>query len=282
MANNEYCQFIISLIPKYIIGKCTNTESTLVEEHCAGCPECGRKLTWAVNATKTRAVKEVLFLSRPKSKIKPRNMKNKDKKQEANTERDYVIAWKDRVLKARMREITSIYTREIMYSDVKNITELNLSGIGYKKIRDISALCSLPNLEYLNLESNQIGDISVLCSLPNLKYLDLSSNQISDISVLGSLRKLRDLDLSYNQISDIRALSGLINLNSLFLCCNQISDINALGSLTKLTDLNLNGNQISNISALHGLTKLIRLFLNGNQITDYSPIEHLKKGYGNK
>ena len=259
MAANEYCQSVNFLIPKYIIGKCTNTESTLVEEHCAGCPECGRKLTWAVNATKTRAVKEVLFLSRPKSKIKPRNMKNKDKKQEANTERDYVIAWKDRVLKARMREITSIYTREIMYSDVKNITELNLSGIGYKKIRDISALCSLPNL----------------------KYLDLSSNQISDISVLGSLKKLRDLDLSYNQISDIRALSGLINLNSLFLCCNQISDINALGSLTKLTDLNLNGNQISNISALHGLTKLIRLFLNGNQITDYSPIEHLKKGFGN-
>lgn len=282
MANNEYCQFINFLIPKYIIGKCTNTESTLVEEHCAGCPECGRKLTWAVNATKTRAVKEVLFLSRPKSTINPRNVKNKDKKQEANTERDYVIAWKDRVLVSRMRGITGIYTREIMYSDVKNITELNLSGNGHEKIRDISALCSLPNLEYLNLDSNQIGDISVLCSLPNLKYLDLSSNQIRDISVLGSLSKLKDLDLSSNQISDISALGSLTNLNSLFLSCNQISDINALGSLTKLTDLNLNGNQISNISALHGLTKLIRLFLNGNQITDYSPIEHLKKGSGNK
>lgn len=280
MANN--CQLVDILIPRYIMGQYTNSEGALVEEHCAGCQTCRAKLNRAKDKAGTSPAKEVLFLSRPKSKIKPRNMKNKNKKQEANTERDYVIAWKDRVLKARMREITSIYTREIMYSDVKNITELNLSGIGYKKIRDISALCSLPNLEYLNLESNQIGDISVLCSLPNLKYLDLSSNQISDISVLGSLKKLRDLDLSYNQIDDIRALSDLINLNSLFLCCNQISDINALGSLTKLTDLNLNGNQISNISALHGLTKLIRLFLNGNQITDYSPIEHLKKRYGNK
>ena len=193
MSESEYCELVDILIPKFIIGQCTNSEGALLGEHCVGCLECRAKLARAFKDSPT-ITGEVLFLSRSKNLKLYQKSDSKGKLQEANTERDYVIAWKDRVLKARMREITSIYTREIMYSDVKNITELNLSGNGHEKIRDISALCSLPNLEYLNLDSNQIGDISVLCSLPNLKYLDLSSNQIRDISVLGSLSKLKDLD----------------------------------------------------------------------------------------
>ena len=67
MGNNEYCQLVNTLIPRYIEGQCTLAESALLEEHCADCPECRAKLTQAKDKVQTPPVKEILFLSRPKN-----------------------------------------------------------------------------------------------------------------------------------------------------------------------------------------------------------------------
>ena len=192
---------------------------------------------------------------------------------------DYAIDWKDAALEAKMHEITGISSGNIMYSDVKDITELDLSNpddaADDVKIKDISALSNLKKLTYLNLYNNLISDISVLGGLKNLTVLYLDENQVSDISAIGDLKNLTALFLYSNQISDISTLGGLTNLTRLFLGGNQISDISAIGGLTNLTKLGLSANQISDISAIGGLTNLTKLFLNENQISDISPLSNL-------
>jgi len=186
---------------------------------------------------------------------------------------DYAIDWKNDTLEALMRKTTGIWTRDIMYSDVCSIEELDFAS---KRIRDISGLGCLRNLKVLNLSYNYIKDISALSSLTNLTDLNLDCNQISDISALNSLTNLTTLDLGLNQISDISALSNLSNLEDLYLGWNnQISDISALSNLTKLKILHLESNQISDISPLRDLDNLKKLGIYDNKISDISALSSL-------
>ena len=218
---------------------------------------------------------------------------------------DHVMDWQDENLEFVMRWTTGISDRDIMLSDVWELTELFLEGEIYNinalneltnltklesrfsQISDISALSGLTNLEYLDLSVNQITDISALSGLTNLKYLRLSDNQIIDISALRNLSNLKNLELgkgelggNRNQISDISALSGLTNLEYLDLSSNQIKDISALSGLTNLKALQLDDNQITDISALSGLTNLRVLNVRLNSIADYSPVEFIKQNDG--
>lgn len=283
MGENEYCQFVTFLIPKYIKGQCANAERTLVDEHCAGCQECRLKLTRAIAAAKAKPVKEVLFLSRPKNLKKPQRLGGNEKEQGKKgnppsvSGGDFAIDWKDKVLESRMREITGIHSRDIMCSDVKTIKKLKLSRGSYNPIRNISALSNLTNLEELNLSCNMISDISALSNLTNLRDLNLIDNQIRYISALRNLTSLKKLALKDNKISDISALNNLTDLEELNLIANRISDISALGNLTKLKRLFLGFNQISDISVLSNLIRLEVLGLRSNRISDISALSKLKK-----
>ena len=192
---------------------------------------------------------------------------------------DFVIDWKDTALESKMREITGISSRKIMYSDVINITVLNLSNDHDAsddiKIKDISALSNLKHLTILSLSNNQISDISSLSDLSGLYMLNLYKNQVNDISPLSKLNNIRNLSLGDNQINDISPLRDLRTLDVLELINNQISDISALSGLTNLTDLYLDGNQIRDISPLKGLSKLMTLYLSNNQINDISALSGL-------
>ena len=183
---------------------------------------------------------------------------------------DYAIEWKDEYLEVAMREVTGIYDRDIMYSDVKDITDLDLSA---SLIRDISALGSLVNLTSLNLSENYISDIASLSNLTNLTSLNLGYNTyISDVSALSNLTKLW---LRHNQISDISALSGMTNLTELHLGVNCISDLSVLSNLTNLTELHLDGNTFNDISVLSGLTNLETLCMSHCDISDISALSSL-------
>lgn len=186
---------------------------------------------------------------------------------------DYAIEWKDEYLEVAMREVTGIYDRDIMYSDVKDITDLDLSA---SLIRDISALGSLVNLTSLNLSENYISDIASLSNLTNLTSLNLGYNSyISDVSALSNLTKLTKLWLRHNQISDISALSGMTNLTELHLGVNCISDLSVLSNLTNLTELHLDGNTFNDISVLSGLTNLETLCMSHCNISDISVLSSL-------
>ena len=160
------------------------------------------------------------------------------------------------------------------FSGFTNLRRLSISG----KVRGISGLSGLTNLEYLNLSSNRISDISALSGLTKLKWLYLSGNNISDLTPLSGLTNLEWLTLGANSITDISPLSGLTKLVTLHLHENYaLSDISAVSGLTKLTELMLGSSSISDISAVSGLTKLEQLYLGFSRISDISAVSGLTK-----
>lgn len=66
---------------------------------------------------------------------------------------DHVMDWQDENIEAAMRWIIEITDRDIMLSDVWELTELFLDEY---QIIDISAMSSLKNLTYLELTASWV------------------------------------------------------------------------------------------------------------------------------
>ena len=190
---------------------------------------------------------------------------------------DLVIDWKDEVVEANIRRFTGITEGDIKYSDVCDLTRLVLLDEDGRKVRDISALKYLKNLEILHMDWQEIEDISVLAGLTRLESLSLRDNKVKDISPLQGLKKMELLDLSNNEIVDISVLANMKRLSGLYLSNNQISDITVLHELKKLAGLDLYGNKVSDLGPLRGLMKLSTLDVARNELEneDLEAIENL-------
>ena len=190
---------------------------------------------------------------------------------------DLVIDWKDEVVEANIRRFTGITEGDIKYSDVCDLTRLVLLDEDGRKVRDISALKYLKNLEILHMDWQEIEDISVLAGLTRLESLSLRDNKVKDISPLQGLKKMELLDLSNNEIEDISVLANMKRLSGLYLSNNRISDITALHELKKLAGLDLYGNKVSDLGPLRGLMKLSTLDVARNELEneDLEAIENL-------
>jgi len=211
---------------------------------------------------------------------------------------DKIVTFKNKYLETAIREALNKPTEDLLESDIKKITNLNLpreisdlSGIenltnlqllnldGNFKITDLTPLENLTNLQTLYLDNCQsIKSLNPLKNLTNLKTLNLAVSNISDISALKNLTNLQDLNLAENQINNIDSLKNLINLETLNLSENKINDINALNQLTNLKTLNLDCNKVSDINALKGLSKLYRLGISTNPISN-EDLQELKTRY---
>lgn len=153
-----------------------------------------------------------------------------------------------------------------------NIISLDLSG---NKIRDLTPLQNLTQLERLNLWHNQIDNIEPLKWLKHLTELHLEGNKFSDLNTLEKLAKLTHLFLNENNIENIRPLQNLKFLTELGLSKNKIDDLSPLKNLKQLTYLLLDDNQISDLTPLKDLEFLSRLRLWNNQIENLSPLRGL-------
>ena len=195
---------------------------------------------------------------------------------------DLVIDWKDEVVEANIRRFTGITEGDIKYSDVCDLTRLVLLDEDGRKVRDISALKYLKNLEILHMDWQEIEDISVLAGLTRLESLSLRDNKVKDISPLQGLKKMELLDLSNNEIVDISVLANMKRLSGLYLSNNQISDITVLHELKKLAGLDLYGNKVSDLGPLRGLMKLSTLDVARNELEDedLAAIENLTGLHG--
>ena len=87
---------------------------------------------------------------------------------------------------------------------MSNLTKLTTLYLGKtsneeaKKIKDISPLENLVNLNHLDLASNEIEDISVLKNLKNLKHVGLQSNKIKNFETLLQLKHLSEVWPQHN------------------------------------------------------------------------------------
>lgn len=212
--------------------------------------------------------------------------------------------FKDKQLEKLVRDKLGIHDRELHYSDLKDITSLDLSNKG---IGDITGLDNFSNLKSLDLSYNQIKDILPLLKLFSLENLNLSHNKIEDVSYLSNLRALKQLNLSDNNISildDSRETSKdsddtyyskisqnvfkyLTNLTFLDLSNsdsdqyynyrNRIDsgDLDNLEVLTNLASLNLKGNSLGSLTNLEKLTNLNTLNLGHTGISTLESVGKL-------
>lgn len=193
---------------------------------------------------------------------------------------DHVMDWQDDWLERAMREVTGITDRDIMLSDVWELTQLRLPWNGDGDgLGNISALGELENLVELRLDSHQqLRDFSPLANLVNLKYLYLNQTLLSDLGPLAGLVNLKTLQMRYNTwIEDLSPLSGLVNLETLELEGSyNISDLTPLANLKSLRHLWIAGGNCTDIGPLSGLVNLESLVFTGNRISDLSPLSGLK------
>jgi Leucine-rich repeat (LRR) protein len=209
------------------------------------------------------------------------------------------VRFEDKALERviRDRDMLNRPTGEIYNLDLLDIGRIEADGKGVRTLNDLKWF---PNLQYLNVSSNQISDINGLSGLSKLTYLLFCDTQVLNINPLSGLinleylniqrcgrlkslgpitglTNLKTLALDQTDISDISGLKNLVNLEILSINHSSVSDIGSLSNLNKLTMVRFVGNKIKSISSLSGLTNMEYLNVPLNQVTDISPLKKLAK-----
>ncbi|MFT5875276.1 MAG: hypothetical protein ACI8WT_004259 [Clostridium sp.] len=168
----------------------------------------------------------------------------------------------------------------ILYSDVKNLKELNvdsyrissLSGIEYfTKLSYLDCQCN----ELINLDvSKNINLITLDCRSNQLKTLDLGKNTVLDelycfynnLTTLDVSKNtsLTDLECYRNQLTTLD-VSKNIGLITLWCYSNQLTTLD-VSKNTVLDDLTCNSNQLTTLDVSKN-TALTELWCDGNQLT---------------
>ena len=212
---------------------------------------------------------------------------------------DHAMVWGSDELKEDMQDATGIRGRDIMLSDVWELTELNIylgyvSGNDYDRMGALGELKNLTNLhifcdEYENLEflpelpylttltlDGDLRDIGALRGCAALEELTLNS-YVWDLSPLRSLNGLKKLSVTGYNITDISPIGGLQDLEKLYLDCSNLADLSPLRSLPALRELTIyHGKSISDIRPLESLGSLEKLSLTDCGIRDVSALSGLR------
>ncbi|XP_045449583.1 toll-like receptor Tollo [Melitaea cinxia] len=171
------------------------------------------------------------------------------------------------------------------FTTVQNLERLDLSENNMLAFPE-GALCSLRNLEYLNMTGNRMRDISHFqfstahrhptekCG-DNLLILDLSRNLIDTIppGLLSGLRRLQKLYLQGNGLNSVadRALEGLISLTTMRFSDNQLTSLppELFSDTKELKEIYLNNNTITVLAPglFSDLLQLLVLDLSYNELT---------------
>ncbi|WP_439022838.1 NEAT domain-containing leucine-rich repeat protein [Bacillus thuringiensis] len=136
-------------------------------------------------------------------------------------------------------------------SALKNVTYLTLAG---NQIEDIKPLYALP-LKDLVLTRNKIKDLSGIEQMKQLEELWIGKNEIKDVTPLSKMTQLKVLNLPNNELKDITPLSSLVNLQKLDLEANYISDLTPASNLKKLVFLSFVANEIRDVRPVVELSK---------------------------
>jgi len=136
-----------------------------------------------------------------------------------------------------------------------------------------------PNLQTLDLQSNNIERIEDLHHLRALKNLNLSRNEITKMEGLEGLRFLKQLDVSKNRIRKLEGLKYNMYIQELFINDQKDGglhefDVDSIISLSQsLQFLQCNDNAIESLDPLAYLNYLARLEIKNNHIKDLLSLE---------
>jgi Leucine-rich repeat (LRR) protein len=171
--------------------------------------------------------------------------------------------------KLRFLSLSLIITERIDFSQFPEIEEVHLGWS--PKAKSVLRCTSLRRLLMTNYKST-VGDLSAFCSLSNLECLWLKVCNITSTGDLSCLTHLRRLEINratkLMSLDGIEALRGLQELH--VETCRRITRIDPVGQLTNLERLLLpNNGEIESIKPLRGLKKLRQfLFYESTNIKD--------------
>ncbi|MCQ2421055.1 MAG: leucine-rich repeat domain-containing protein [Clostridia bacterium] len=183
----------------------------------------------------------------------------------------------DELMSDELWEITEIDLPE----DVKDLSDLRMfNGLLSLTIHsssnlDLSILEELTTLKTLVLSGCTVSPAMTesICTLPDLEHLELAGCAISNINPLVGLSKLSYLDLTNNSVSDLTALSALSGLKDLYLTNNPVKSISYLNNCLQLERLHIENCGVSKLSSIAGNTSIQELYCSGNEIEDISVLE---------
>ncbi|XP_056425126.1 volume-regulated anion channel subunit LRRC8D-like [Hyla sarda] len=159
---------------------------------------------------------------------------------------------------------------------MNRLLELTLCHCKISKITGV--LVGLPNLQSIDLTSNQlqyVDDLGTLQRLRNLSILRLSHNAINRLPAsIEFLRNLEELYISHNKLENLPvSLCNLVRLRHLDVSYNHIRHIpHEIGHLTRLETLAITSNQISFLPReLFRCSRLRSLHVGSNKLTSVPP-----------
>ena len=100
------------------------------------------------------------------------------------------------------------------------LKQLKALDIGHMNVHSVEFLRDCPKLKILIIADCALRDIDAVSTQTELEYLEVFKNYITDLTPLSGLTKLKDLNIGYNKITDFSPLYGLQNLERLWLMGN--------------------------------------------------------------
>ncbi|NIF07108.1 TIR domain-containing protein [Chryseobacterium sp. Tr-659] len=103
----------------------------------------------------------------------------------------------------------------------------------------------------------RIKSISNIYKLNNLEVLNISNNEIKSITNLDNLTKLKTLHANNNKITNIKSLSKIENLEEIYLSNNKLTSVDFIKDLKKIKSIDLHANKIKDLSPIINIIKKI-------------------------
>ena len=168
------------------------------------------------------------------------------------------------------------YPIEIKGKTTKQVTKLNLSGLGLKEFPE--NVFDYPNLTKLVLSNNRIKVIpKEILKLKKLKVLDLANNDISTLhSSVFRLPKLRTLNVYGNKIRKFPTQLFESNIRVLIAGKNRIEEFD-FGGVESLENIDLTNNQIKKLIVPESFPNLKVLRIKDNPLDTVEVPDDLSK-----
>jgi internalin A len=144
-------------------------------------------------------------------------------------------------------------------------------------IDNISAICNIPTLTYLNLTRGNLSSIEEISSLCELESLYLGGNKIGDITPLSNCKNIKQLAIWDNPIKSAVVLHELKELETLYAQQVNFSDVSFELLSTKTKELGLDGCGIIDISGVVNMHDVDYISVSDNFIEDLSCCNNLSK-----
>ncbi len=160
------------------------------------------------------------------------------------------------------------------YYDFSAITGLSNKN---SKIKNLSPVARLENLEVLHLNMPDITDVKPLAGLKALRELSIgAAGKLTDLTPLASLNQMEHLYCFRSPVSSLGFAENMAKLKTLWVFGTEISDLSPISQSRSLVYLDIHDTPVTSLSAVKGLDKLRILYIDNTAINSLEPVAGLK------